>query len=69
MADSEQILRDFPLVGLCIGLGTPQELVLMRVIVRHLLVLQVPLLHPHVGQQWPVLPKNALLTSNTHSIC
>ena len=69
MADSEQILCDFPLVGLCIGLGTPQELVLMRVIVRHLLVLQVPLLHPHVGQQWPVLPKDALLTPNTYSIC
>ena len=69
LADSEQILRDFLLVGLHIGPGTPQELVSIRVVVRHLLVLQVPFLHPHVGQQCPVLPKDALLTPDTHSTC
>ena len=50
MVVSEQILRDFLLVGLRIGLGTPQELVSSRVVVRHLPVLQVPLPHLHLGQ-------------------
>ena len=41
----------------------------MGVIVRHLPVLQVPLLQPHMSQQCPMLPKEAVLTSDTHPIC
>ena len=54
--DSVQILQDFKPAGLRIGLGTPQELVASRVTVRHQLIHQVPLLHPHLGQQLPGLP-------------
>ena len=62
---SEQILHDFLLAGLCIGPGTLQELVSSRVVVRHLPVLQVPLMHPHLGQQLSGFPKTqcSLLTN------
>ena len=63
---SEQILRDFLLVGLRIGLGTPQELVSSRVVVRHLPVLQVPLPHPHLGQQPSRIAKDTVLPRNKH---
>ena len=54
--NSVQIFQLFKLAGLHIALGTPQELVASRVFIRHLLVHQVPLLHPHLGEQLPGLP-------------
>ena len=62
-----QIRQDFKLAGLCIGPGTPQELVASRVAVRYLLVFQVHLPHPHLGQQLPGLPIDAVLPPGTHS--
>ena len=51
-----QIFQLFKLAGLHIALGTPQELIASRVFIRHLPVHQVPLLHPHLGEQLPGLP-------------
>ena len=65
MVDPEQKCHDLPLAGLRIGPGTPQELIVGREAVRHLPVLQVPLLHPYMCQQLPGLPKDAVLTPNT----
>ena len=65
LVDSEWILHDFLLAGLCTGLVTTQELEASRVVVRHLPVLQVPLMHPHLGQQLSGFPKTqcSLLTN------
>ena len=49
--EPEQKCHDLPLAVLCIGPSTPQKLIAGRVAVKHLLVLHVPLLHPHMGQK------------------
>ena len=54
--NSVQIFQVFILAGLHIALGTPQELVASRVIISHLPVHQVPLPHPHLGEQLTGLP-------------
>ena len=54
--NSVQIFQVFKLAGLHTALGTPQELIASRVFIRHLLVHQVPLPHPHLGEQLPGLP-------------
>ena len=64
--DPEHKCHDLPLAGLHIGPGTPQALIASRVAVRHLLVLQVSLLQPHLCQQLSGLPKDTVLTLNTH---
>ena len=67
--DSVQILQDFKLAGLCIGPGSPQELVSSRAVVRHLPVFQVPLPHPHLGQQLPGIPIHVVLPPRTPPSC